>query len=146
MRPHFSLDVRDVAASVAFYRRVFGEEPQKRSDTYAKFDLTTPALNFSLVSSTGRISKVNHLGIEVDTAGEVAVWKQRLQEAGILDRVEEQVACCYARQDKVWFSDPDGNAWEVFTVHEQLPVDGSITNTGCCVPSPSAEPAPCRSV
>ncbi|GKS58567.1 glyoxalase/bleomycin resistance/dioxygenase family protein [Nitrospira sp.] len=137
MRPHLSLDVRDVPASVAFYQRVFAEEPQKRSDTYAKFDLTTPALNLSLVSSTGRVSKVNHLGIEVGTVEEVARWKQRLQEAGILDRVEENVACCYARQDKVWFSDPDGNAWEVFMVHEQLPVEGSIVNTGCCVPAAS---------
>lgn len=135
MRPHLSLDVRDVPASVEFYRKIFGVAPQKQTSDYAKFDLTSPALNFSLVSSTGRISTVDHLGIEVESAAEVAAWKTRLQTAGILDRVEENVACCFARQDKVWFSDPDGNAWEIFTVHEQLAVDGPLTKTGCCVPA-----------
>ncbi len=135
MRPHMSLDVRNVPASVAFYQKVFGRLPQKRTEDYAKFDLKDPALNLSLVSSTGRISTVDHLGIEVDSVAEVAAWKTRLQDAGILDRVEENVACCFARQDKVWFTDPDGNAWEVFTVHEQLPVEGPLANTGCCVPA-----------
>lgn len=135
MRPHLSLDVRDVPASVEFYRKIFGVAPQKQTSDYAKFDLTSPALNFSLVSSTGRISTVDHLGIEVESAAEVAAWKTRLQTAGILDRVEENVASCFARQDKVWFSDPDGNAWEIFTVHEQLAVDGPLTKTGCCVPA-----------
>lgn len=135
MRPHLSLDVRDVPASVEFYRKIFGVAPQKQTNDYAKFDLTSPALNFSLVSSTGRISTVDHLGIEVESAAEIAAWKTRLQTAGILDRVEENVACCFARQDKVWFSDPDGNVWEIFTVHEQLAVDGPLTQTGCCVPA-----------
>ena len=66
MRPHISLDVRHVPASAEFYRKVFGVAPQKQTDDYAKFDLTAPALNLSLVSSTGRISSVDHLGIEVD--------------------------------------------------------------------------------
>jgi len=134
MRPHLSLDVRNVSASVSFYQKVFGVAPQKQTNDYAKFDLASPALNFSLVSSTGRISSVDHLGIEVDSVEEVASWKARLQTAGILDRVEENVACCFARQDKVWFTDPDGNAWEIFTVHEQLPVEGPLAKTGCCVP------------
>ncbi len=135
MKPHLSLDVQNVTASVKFYQRVFGVAPQKHTSDYAKFDLTSLPLNFSLVSSTGRISAVNHLGIEVESSAEVVAWKARLQEEGILDRVEENVTCCFARQDKVWFSDPDGNAWEVFTVHEQLDVAGPLANTGCCVAS-----------
>jgi catechol 2,3-dioxygenase-like lactoylglutathione lyase family enzyme len=145
MRPHLSLDVRNVSASVAFYQKVFGVAPQKQAADYAKFDLTAPALNFSLVSTTGTISRVNHLGIEVGSAGEIAFWKQRLQEEGILEKVEDGIACCFARQDKLWFTDPDGNAWEVFTVHEQLPVSGPLKATGCCVPKSAgaAEPATC---
>nr|MBI3612578.1 VOC family protein [Nitrospirota bacterium] len=145
MRPHLSLDVRDVPASVAFYEKVFGVKPQKQADDYAKFDLTEPALNFSLVSSTGKISRVNHLGIEVRSADEMAAWKGRLQEQGVLEKVEEDIVCCFARQDKLWFADPDGNPWEVFTVHEQLAVMGSLRNSGCCVPKSSgaAEPAAC---
>lgn len=135
MRPHLSLDVRDVPASVAFYQKVFGVAPQKQTGDYAKFDLARPALNLSLVSSTGRVSTVNHLGIEVESPAEIAAWTERLQQEGVIDRVEENVACCFARQDKVWFSDPDGNAWEVFTVHEQLSVTGPVSSTGCCAPS-----------
>ena len=145
MRPHLSLDVRNVSASVAFYQKVFGVAPQKQTTDYAKFDLTAPALNLSLLSSTGRVSVVNHLGIEVDSVDDIAWWKQRLQERGILEKVEEGVACCFARQDKLWFTDPDGNPWEVFTVHEQLPVTGTLKSTGCCVPKSrgASEPAAC---
>jgi catechol 2,3-dioxygenase-like lactoylglutathione lyase family enzyme len=91
MRPHLSLDVRSVPASVIFYQRVFGVAPQKQTQDYAKFDLTQPALNFSLVSSTGRLSSVDHLGIEVESVEEIAAWKERLQTQGILERVEETV-------------------------------------------------------
>jgi catechol 2,3-dioxygenase-like lactoylglutathione lyase family enzyme len=145
MRPHISLDVRDVPAAVEFYRKVFGVTPQKQTADYAKFDLTMPPLNLSLVSSTGAIGSVNHLGIEVESPDELIAWKQRLQEQGILEKVEENMACCFARQDKLWLTDPDGNAWEIFTVHEQLAVTGPLRNTGCCVPKSrdAAQPAAC---
>lgn len=145
MRPHLSLDVRNVPASVEFYQKVFGVAPQKQTTEYAKFDLTEPSLNLSLVSSTGAVSAVNHLGIEVESADDIARWKQHLLERGILEKVEEGIECCFARQDKLWFTDPDGNPWEVFTVHEQLAVTGTLKNTGCCVPKSSgvAQPAAC---
>ena len=145
MRPHLSIDVCHVPTSVAFYEKVFGVAPQKQTEDYAKFDLTAPALNFSLVSTTGKVSRVNHLGIEVESGDQIAAWKQRLQKQGILEKVEDDIACCFARQDKLWFTDPDGNAWEVFTVHEQLPVTGPLKATGCCVPKSAgaAEPATC---
>jgi catechol 2,3-dioxygenase-like lactoylglutathione lyase family enzyme len=142
MRPHLSLDVRNVPQAVAFYEKVFGVSPQKQTTDYAKFDLREPALNFSLVASTGKISTVDHLGIEVDSTEEIAAWKERLQEKGILEKVEENIACCFARQDKLWFSDPDGNAWEVFTIHEQLEVTGPLKNTGCCLPKENGKSAP----
>jgi catechol 2,3-dioxygenase-like lactoylglutathione lyase family enzyme len=191
MRPHLSLNVRDVQSSVEFYRKVFGVTPQKQTVDYAKFDLTTPPLNFSLVSSADSTrpptaslspdvspsqspaasrcgsfpwpkpawassfqtdvalsratSAVNHLGIEVDDPGEVAAWERRLREQGILAKVQYNVSCCYARQDKVWFADPDGISWEVFTVLEQLPLTTPLKDTGCCVPAsgPAKEPAAC---
>src|SRR6266567_1603143 len=31
---------------------------------------------------------------------------------------QDGVDCCYAVQDKVWVSDPDGARWEVYTVLE----------------------------
>ncbi|HSL02171.1 MAG TPA: ArsI/CadI family heavy metal resistance metalloenzyme [Nitrospiraceae bacterium] len=145
MRPHISLDVQNVLASVELYQKVFGVAPQKQTTDYAKFDLAEPALNFWLVSSTEKVSRVNHLGIEVESVDDIAGWKQRLQEQGILEKVEEGVACCFARQDKLWFTDRDGNPWEVFTVHEQLAVKGPLAQTGCCVPKGKgvSEPATC---
>ena len=142
MRPHLSLDVRNVPALVEFYQKVFGVAPQKQTTDYAKFDLTAPALNLMLVSSTGRVSAVNHLGIEVESADDIARWKQQLLERGILEKVEEGTECCFARQDKLWFTDPDGNPWEVFTVHEQLAVTGTLKNTGCCAPKGRGASAP----
>lgn len=135
MRPHISLNVRNVPASVSFYRKVFGVEPQKQTTDYAKFDLSAPPLNFSLVSSTDTISAVNHFGIEVGAPAEVAAWERHLQEQGLLERVEPDVTCCFARQDKVWFTDPDGNKWEVFTVLEQLPVTATPEESSCCAPT-----------
>ena len=145
MRPHISLDVRNVPDSVEFYQKVFGVAPQKQTTDYAKFDLMEPSLNLSLVSTSGRVSVVNHLGIEVESADDITRWKQQLLELGILEKVEEGIECCFARQDKLWFTDPDGNPWEVFTVHEQLAVTGTLKNTGCCVPKGKGalEPATC---
>ena len=135
MKTHISLNVHDVKASVEFYQKVFGVGPQKQAGDYAKFDLTNPPLNFSLISAPADLSRVNHLGIEFESANELASWEQRLQEHGLVDRIEMDADCCFARQNKVWFSDPDGNYWEVFTVLEQLPVTTPLNETGCCVHS-----------
>jgi catechol 2,3-dioxygenase-like lactoylglutathione lyase family enzyme len=101
MRPHISLDVHDVSKSVAFYEKVFCVKPQKKVADYAKFDLKTPALNFSLVSSTGAVSTVDHLEIEVETVEEIGEWKARFEHKRILEQVEDNIACCFARQDKL---------------------------------------------
>lgn len=129
MRTHLSLNVKNVAESMAFYQKVFGVKPQKQNSTYAKFDLQEPPLNFAMQSGAGEISRVSHLGIEVDSTDEMMRWQKRLTEHGLIKLVESDTKCCFARQDKVWFADPDGNAWEVFYVHEQLPVTEMAT---CC--------------
>ena len=97
MKPHISLNVRNMLASVEFYQKVFAVAPQKQTADYAKFDLTAPPLNLSLVSSTGRVSVVNHLGIEVESTDDIANWKRHLLEQGILEKVEEGMECCFAR-------------------------------------------------
>jgi hypothetical protein len=56
---------------------------------------------------------------------EVAAWQKKVEKAGIKTITEEGTDCCYALQDKFWFEDPDGNSWEVFFVHKQLPVTGA---------------------
>ena len=132
LKPHFSLDVSDLEASLAFYGKLFDAEPVKRHPGYAKFDLTAPALNLALVEHAPTGRNVNHFGVQVDSTESVIEAKARLQSAGLLDLVEENTVCCYARQDKVWAADPDGNRWEFFVVLEDaetmLP---SATSCGC---------------
>lgn len=135
MRPHISINVRDVTRSVDFYRRVFGLSPQKQTADYAKFDLARPPLNFSLLSAGRHVSRVNHFGIEVTSPDELAQWETHLRQQDVLASVEHKTDCCFAVQDKLWFQDPDGNRWEVFRVLEQLPVATTEEERPCCLPT-----------
>lgn len=132
MRMHLSINVKNVGESAAFYEKVFGVKPQKQTSTYAKFDLDNPSFNFAMQSDGGEVSRVSHLGIEVDSTDEMMKWQKALTEKGLVKLVQSDTHCCFARQDKVWFSDPDGNEWEVFYVHEQLPVTPKTEQTACC--------------
>ena len=58
----------------------------------------------------------SHFGVQVASSADVHEAKQRFERAGLATFTEDDVACCYAVQDKVWVEDPDGNAWEVFVV------------------------------
>ena len=132
MRTHISINVKDVADSAAFYEKAFGEKPQKQNSGYAKFDLKDLHLNLAMQSGLGEISRVSHFGIEVDSAEDVMKWQKALTEKGLVKLVETDTKCCFARQDKIWFTDPDGNEWEIFYVHEQLPVTETKEHTTCC--------------
>lgn len=127
MRAHLSINVTNLEKSVEFYSKVFGVNPQKQTNNYAKFDLKEPALNFSMHGSSEKRlpSRLNHLGIEVTDLIQIADWQKRLESQNIAIVPEENTNCCFARQDKIWFQDPDGNSWEVFFVHEQLPTTGA---------------------
>jgi SAM-dependent methyltransferase len=46
--------------------------------------------------------------------------QRRLEESGMPTQRQEGVECCYARQTKFWVTDPDGNLWEVYTLHEDI--------------------------
>lgn len=52
---------------------------------------------------------------------------------------KEEVACCYAKSDKYWVSDPSGIAWETFHTLDTIPVFGEPAKTelakdACCIP------------
>ena len=137
-KPHVSLNVSNVAESVEFYRRFFGVEPVKLKADYAKFDLADPALNFTMnqrqPSQGGEHGRLAHLGIQVESHEGVAAARRRLEEAGMISLDEADTVCCYARQDKVWATDPDGNQWEVFYVMEADVASDSFEGEACCVP------------
>jgi catechol 2,3-dioxygenase-like lactoylglutathione lyase family enzyme len=132
---HLSLDVPDLDGAVAFYAELFGHEPTKRRADYAKFELSDPPVALAL-QQAGRPA-LSHLGIRVDSTAQVESAGRRLQGSGIVTLEERDTACCYARQDKVWVTDPAGNRWEVYTVLDDIDDehDHSHVESACCAPT-----------
>lgn len=122
-RVHLSLNVKDLEASVAFYEAFLGVPAHKRRPGYANFAPEGIALKLALnelpPSATGR-TPLNHLGFQVATAAEVQAARERFAEAGLSVYDEGDTVCCFARQDKVWVHDPDGNAWEVYVLTDDM--------------------------
>jgi catechol 2,3-dioxygenase-like lactoylglutathione lyase family enzyme len=118
-RVHVAINVSQVERSLPFYTVLFGQEPTKLRPGYAKFEVAEPPVNFTLNENPAvKISEgtLSHMGIQVKSSDEVLAAKQRFIESGLATFEEDQVTCCYAVQDKVWVTDPDGNRWEVFVV------------------------------
>jgi catechol 2,3-dioxygenase-like lactoylglutathione lyase family enzyme len=133
LKPHVSLNVADIERSVAFYQKAFGVPASKRRPGYAKFDLESPSLNLTMVEAPRTGVNASHFGVQVASTTDVDEARRRFEEAGLSTASEENTACCYALQDKVWVEDPDGNSWEVFVVKEDAPVMKASQST-CCAP------------
>jgi catechol 2,3-dioxygenase-like lactoylglutathione lyase family enzyme len=107
LKPHISLNVADVDASVAFYARVFGVETRKRRPGHASFDVNEPSL-FLVVDEKPRTGvNADHFGVLLASVDDLDEAALRLERAGI--------AC---RRDglSIWLRDPDGNAWQFFVL------------------------------
>ena len=115
-RVQLALNVDDLEAAVAFYSKLFGVEPAKRRPGYANFAVEEPALKLVLLEGAGDGGTLNHLGVEVASAEEVAAAQRRLAGDGLDTRTQDGVTCCYALQDKVWVNGADGEPWEIYTV------------------------------
>jgi catechol 2,3-dioxygenase-like lactoylglutathione lyase family enzyme len=142
VKVHLALNVSGLEESVKFYRAMFGVAPVKWKPGYAKFDLAEPPFNLTL--NEGEVINrdgLNHLGIEVHDTAQVLAAKKRFADAGLVTVDEMNVDCCFALQDKVWTTDPDGNRWEIFTIKigdtrpELNATDkaNSAKPSGCCV-------------
>jgi len=119
-KPHVAINVRNLEQSVKFYQNLFGVEPVRVRRGYAKFDVEFPPLNFALNEHPyGEVGALNHLGLQVSSTEEVLAAKRRLQEAGLATFDDMNTTCCYALQDKIWVTDPNGIRWEVFVVLDQ---------------------------
>lgn len=120
-RMHVGYHVSDIAATIDFYTKFFGTEPVKVHKDYAKFVLSEPSLNISFIETSSEVPNSHiHFGIEVDNP---ELLKEKLGNAMSHDLAideEEEVKCCYARQDKFWVTDPDGYRWEVFHFKEDV--------------------------
>ena len=118
MKVHVALNTPRFDESVRFYRTFLGLEPVKLKPGYAKFDVAEPGLNLTLNESSAveNPGALNHLGIQVASTGAVKEAAERLKAEGLATFEEENTDCCYALQDKVWVTDPNGYRWEVFVV------------------------------
>ena len=125
-RFHVHLGVPDLAASIRFYSDLFGMPPTIEKADYAKWMLEDPRVNFA-ISHRGRRTGLNHLGLQAESAEELAGIRTRFaaaDEAAVYD--EPNVSCCYARGSKHWTRDPQGIAWEAFHTLEGVPLfDGT---------------------
>ena len=144
-RLHLALNTRYFDKSVEFYKALFNTEPSKIKPGYAKFEVENPPVNLTL-NEADQVSgnQINHLGIEIKTERGVKNQSERFKTLGLEPRVEDNTTCCYAIQDKVWVTDPDGNDWETFVVLEDSNLmHGQDSNSTCCVPSADSESASC---
>jgi catechol 2,3-dioxygenase-like lactoylglutathione lyase family enzyme len=138
-RVQLALRVADLEASIAFYAKLFGAEPAKRRPGYANFAIAEPPLKLVLLEGApGEPTRMDHLGVEVGTTGEVTAATTRLAEEGLATATEEDTACCYAVQDKVWVTGPGGEPWEVYVVKADSGILDREADSVCCAPAAGA--------
>jgi catechol 2,3-dioxygenase-like lactoylglutathione lyase family enzyme len=137
-RVQLALRVADLEGSIAFYSKLFGAEPAKRRPGYANFAIAEPPLKLVLIEGhPGEPTRMDHLGVEVETTGEVTAATSRLADAGLATATEEDTACCYAVQDKVWVTGPGDEPWEIYVVKGDAGVLDKATDSVCCAPDAS---------
>jgi catechol 2,3-dioxygenase-like lactoylglutathione lyase family enzyme len=150
-RLHVHVSVSDISQSLGFYSALFAAQPVVVKPDYAKWMLDDPRVNFA-ISTRGRDVGLDHLGIQVESTGELHEVRARLREAGGTVIEQGQTTCCYAKSEKSWIDDPSGISWETFhTTGESTDYgDGSgeraprvaHEKNACCAPAPElAEPA-----
>lgn len=144
-RFHVHLNVAAIEPSIHFYSRLFGREPAVRQPDYAKWMLDDPRLNFA-ISATGRQPGIDHLGLQAETAAELAALGERLDAAGGEVLTEDGTTCCYARSDKAWTVDPQGTRWETFhtlgSATTYYAAGSSCGDDQACAPQSRAAAAP----
>src|SRR5271170_752774 len=154
-RLHVHVSVQDIAASIRFYRALFGAEPTVTKTDYAKWILEDPRINFAISTHRQPVG-VNHLGFQVDTDEELRGMRAQLEAADSRILEESEQPCCYAKSDKYWVTDPTGIAWETFHTLGSIPAYGEDTAVfdhgassvpapssaaRCCVPAQEIAPA-----
>ena len=142
---HLSLNVSNLTRAVEFYRVLFGLEPAKCHADYAKFEVDDPPVIFSLVPHPpGSGGTLSHAGLQVASDESIQHYRERLEKAGICTQAQNGTVCGYARQNKLWIKDPDGNFWEIYHIEEE--VDPHLVRTSLegaaarLEPPASAEP------
>lgn len=114
-RLQLALRVSDLDRAIEFYSTLFDAAPAKVKPGYANFAIEMPPLKLVLIEGPGG-GQIDHLGVEVADTQRVDLAAARLRDSGLVTLEENESACCYAVQDKVWVAGPDAERWEVYTV------------------------------
>jgi catechol 2,3-dioxygenase-like lactoylglutathione lyase family enzyme len=130
-RMHLHVSVPDLAGSIQFYQTLFGAAPSVVKDDYAKWMLEDPRVNFA-ISQRGATHGVDHVGVQVESAAELAELAGRLKAAGERTFDQQAATCCYAESDKSWVNDPAGVRWETF-----FTFDDAVTYGEDVAPTPA---------
>jgi catechol 2,3-dioxygenase-like lactoylglutathione lyase family enzyme len=125
------LKVNDLNESVQFYSTLFGVDPTKQKEDYAKWMLDDPRVNFSIAEREGD-EGIEHLGIETESEEELAELRSNIDRAHGLARNEGETTCCYANSDKSWISDPQGVEWEAFFTFAESENYSEEPDAACC--------------
>jgi catechol 2,3-dioxygenase-like lactoylglutathione lyase family enzyme len=141
-RFHVHVAVDDLDANVRFYSTVFGVSPTVLKTDYAKWMLDDPRVNFA-ISKRGLKPGLDHFGVQVESNEELTASRGQVERAEIAALDQPNAACCYARSDKYWITDPQGIAWETFHTLDSVPVFGEDNRsapaaheaTACCTPA-----------
>ena len=151
-RFHVHVRVHDLESSVRFYSTLFGTEPAVLKADYAKWMLEDPRVNFAITAGSTSIG-LDHLGLQVESDEDLAAIATRLDAAGRSVVKQDNAACCYARGNKGWVSDPNGISWETFHTFGENTAYGNDfaprldvkapESESCCVPAKPSATACC---
>ena len=142
MKMHLNFATRDLEASVAFYRTLLLAEPVKHYGDYALFLTKQPGLELALdLDPQTNVQEGAHYGVVVEKPEEVDAAIASLQGAGYAVDIETEETCCYAVQNKVWATDPDGRRWETYYVLEETAERDNEATTCCTTENALAAPS-----
>lgn len=106
-----------------------------------------PRINFA-ISKRGGAPGIDHLGVQVESDEELSELRKQVTTAEVAVLDQSNAACCYARSDKYWTTDPQGIPWETFHTLNAIPVYGDTVRaqtSACCGAAPTVESAPSKS-
>jgi catechol 2,3-dioxygenase-like lactoylglutathione lyase family enzyme len=138
-RLHVHVGVSDLDRSIHFYSTLFAAQPTVVKDDYAKWMLDDPRVNFAISTGNDGNAGIRHLGVQVESTGELSEVYGRLKAAERPVLEEGQTTCCYAKSEKSWIADPDGVVWEAFFTNGEATVYGDSPALGTLSDSPGSE-------
>jgi hypothetical protein len=125
---HLHVSVDDPAQSIQFYSTLFAALSAVTKPDYAKWMLEGPRVNFAISTRYGETG-LDHLGVQVETPGELHEVYGRLQQADRSVLEEGATTCCCAQSERSWITDPRGLSWEIFLTSGNSTVYGDSVDS-----------------